>query len=313
MVQRNVFRDAPASTSRVHQQRRRGNEVMRRSAGHGTPIGCPLRWRGSPWHRPLCLLPTIHPAHRTQHRHRHKHKQQHQHTPPLSLPLIIHLLVYPPRIHRSGSSSCSSRLLLPWGALHSSHRPRNHRTTRRHGSGQAELPATRPTTATAHAPWRDGPTRHTLSGGLHQPAADPSGQPQQAPPTPGRLRPAACFRECNETVPHHWLALKVQATDADLAQQDEPARRRRRLLNCRCHHSGAGQPYSQIEQGEYSTEREAGATEGDQLHHTCRTVSSGPLSHTRSRPPIHPLHQWPATSFRRRTREGKKAFSEAPC
>jgi hypothetical protein len=52
---------------------------------------------------------------------------------------------------------------------------------------QRRLPAASSSTRAPHPRQRYGPSRNPLAGGLHQPAADAPGQPQQAPPAAGRI------------------------------------------------------------------------------------------------------------------------------
>ena len=58
---------------------------------------------------------------------------------------------------------------------------------------QRRLPASSSTTRPPHSRHRYGPPRYTLAGGLHQPAADSTGQPEQASPAARRIRPAPCL------------------------------------------------------------------------------------------------------------------------
>jgi hypothetical protein len=173
---------------------------------------------------------------------------------------------------------------------------------------QRRLPAASSSTRAPYPRQRYGPSRNSLAGGLHQPAADAPGQPQQTPPAARRIRPAPCLRECHEAAAHHGQrSLEAQARDAHVPKQGpgrcRPLRRR--------HDAGPGQPHAQGEQGEHAAERPPGPAEGGELHHPRRPVAAGAISHP-DRRPVYTLLPWPAASLRRRAREGQEAGRQAP-
>lgn len=55
------------------------------------------------------------------------------------------------------------------------------------------LPAASPSASAAHSRHRHGPSWYALTGGLHEPTADTTGQSQQASPAAGRVRSTTCL------------------------------------------------------------------------------------------------------------------------